>query len=135
MQQDSRKSTHPIVQKINTTAEIGAAFDDITYQKGAAVIRMLEGWLTPDTFRAGIRPYMQQHAYGNTVTSDLWDALSAASNRDVRAVADSFTRQPGVPLLTVDRCAGARGRDHVEAGTVRGRCRRPSSIRWPGTCR
>ncbi|GIL40370.1 M1 family metallopeptidase [Roseiterribacter gracilis] len=108
MQQDSRKATHPIVQHITTTAEIGSAFDDITYQKGAAVIRMLEGWLTPDTFRAGIRAYMKQHAYGNTVTSDLWDALATASKRDVRAVADSFTRQPGVPLVSVDRCAGAR---------------------------
>ncbi|MDB5366746.1 MAG: Aminopeptidase [Rhodospirillales bacterium] len=111
MQQDSRRSTHPIVQPIRTVAEIGAAFDDITYQKGAAVIRMLEGWLTPETFRAGIRAYMQKHAYGNTVTSDLWDALSAASKHDVRAVADSFTRQSGVPLVTVDRCAG--GRDEV----------------------
>jgi aminopeptidase N len=108
MTQDARRSTHPIVQPVRTVAEIGAAFDDITYQKGAAVIRMLEGWLTPDTFRAGIRAYIKKHAYGNTVTTDLWDALAASSRRDVRAVADSFTRQPGVPLIGIDRCAGDR---------------------------
>ncbi|TAJ11540.1 M1 family peptidase, partial [Patescibacteria group bacterium] len=41
---DSKASTHPVVQTINTVAQAEQAFDAITYQKGEAVIRMLEGY-------------------------------------------------------------------------------------------
>ena len=52
-------------------------FDVLTYTKGGAVLRMIEQWLGPDTFRDGIRRYLATHAYGNTETHDLWDALAA----------------------------------------------------------
>jgi aminopeptidase N len=101
MARDSRAGTHPIVQKVDTIEEANLAFDDITYLKGQAIIRMLEAYVGHDAFRAGVRAYMKQHAYGNTVTSDLWGAIETASGQPIREIADAFTRREGVPLASV----------------------------------
>ena len=101
MSLDARSSTHPIIQKIITVDQISQAFDSITYRKGEAVIRMLEASLGRDAFRAGVRNYMAKHAYANTVTDDLWGALSASSGKPVAKIMASFTLQGGVPLIKV----------------------------------
>jgi aminopeptidase N len=111
MDSDARSTTHPIQQPVRDPAEAASAFDEITYQKGGAVIRMFETYLGEDKFRAGIRSYIAAHQYGSTTTADLWEALQQASGVDVGAIAASWTEQPGLPLVTVDgTCsAGKRG--------------------------
>ncbi len=98
---DARVSTHPIIQPVETPDQISQAFDDITYRKGEAVIRMLEGAVGADAFRAGVRSYMAKYQYGNTVTDQLWAEVSTAAGRPVKPMMDSFTRQGGVPLIRV----------------------------------
>jgi len=107
MAQDALPTTHPIQQVIHDISEAESAFDGISYQKGGQIIRMVEDWLSPDVFRNGMRAYMKAHAYGNTTSADLWQALSLVSHKDVAAVATSFTEQPGIPLVSVSRaCQG-----------------------------
>ena len=101
MREDALPSTHPIQQVIRDESEANSAFDEISYQKGEQVIRMVEDWIGPDVFRDGMRRYMKAHAYGNTTSADLWAALGAASHRDVAHVAATFTEQPGIPLVHV----------------------------------
>ncbi len=104
---DAQPTTHPIQQTIADVSAANAAFDLISYQKGEQVIRMVEDWLGPDTFRDGMRAYMKAHAYGNTTSADLWAALAEVSHKDVAPVARSFTEQPGIPLVGVARrCEG-----------------------------
>ncbi len=110
---DARPSSHPVIVPIADVEQANQAFDQITYQKGYAVIRMMEEYVGEDGFRAGVRAYMRQHAYGNTVSAQLWDAVEAASGRQARAVADDFTRQQGVPLITVEAGACVRGPQHL----------------------
>ena len=76
-------------------------FDLLTYEKGCGVLRMLEQYIGPDVFRDGVRAYLKAHAYGNTVTSDLWDALEDASGAPVRDVMDTFILQGGHPLVSL----------------------------------
>jgi aminopeptidase N len=99
MRVDARAGTHPIVTPILDVLQANQAFDTITYSKGQAVIRMLEDYTGPDQFRDGVRAYMKAHAYGNTVTDDLWRELDKTSPRPVSAVAHEFTRQAGVPMV------------------------------------
>lgn len=99
MDEDARRTTHPIQQPIKNESEAMAAFDAITYTKSQAVIRMLENYIGADAFRAGIRAYMVQHAYSNATTADLWGDLEAASGKPVTTVASGFTEQSGVPLV------------------------------------
>ena len=91
-----------------------SAFDpQITYAKGAAVLRMLEAFVGPAEFRDGVRSYMRAHAYSNATTADLWLALDAASGRTVSDIAADWTGQPGYPLVTATVRCDAAGRRSV----------------------
>ncbi|QGZ94579.1 M1 family metallopeptidase [Terricaulis silvestris] len=113
---DAREGTHPIVQTVNTIDDANLAFDDITYDKGLAVLRMLEAYVGEEGFRQGVRDYLNAHLYGNARTQDLWTAVQAASGQPVLEIARSYTTQPGFPLLTVQG-ADCRGRN--SDGTIR----------------
>lgn len=102
MSLDALKTTHPVVQKIHTVDEVNQAFDAITYQKGEAVITMLEGYAGEDVWKAGIQSYMKAHAYGNTVTDDLWKAVEGAGAKGLVGIAHDFTSKPGIPLVKVE---------------------------------
>lgn len=110
MSLDSLATTHPVVQKITTVDQVNQAFDAITYQKGEAVITMLEGYAGEDAWKAGIQAYMKAHAYGNTVTDDLWKAVEGAGAKGLVSIAHDFTSQPGIPLVKVDsaQCKGGQ---------------------------
>ena len=107
MQLDARIGTHPIVQSIRDVQQAALAFDQITYLKGRAVIRMVEEYLGEDAFRGGVRAYIKAHQHGNTVTDDFWRALEHSSHAPVISVAHDFTLQAGVPLIRVSERAGA----------------------------
>ena len=98
---DAREGSHPIVQHIRDVRDASEAFDAIAYQKGAAVIGMLETFVGPDTFREAIRRYIREHAQGSAVTDDLWKDVDAVSPLKITNIAHDFTLQPGVPLITV----------------------------------
>jgi puromycin-sensitive aminopeptidase len=102
---DALANTHPIYAPVRSVAEATENFDLITYEKGAAVVRMLEHYLGADTFRAGVRRYMERHREGNTVAADLWRALEEASGKDVARIAKAWITQPGFPLVTIDATA------------------------------
>jgi aminopeptidase N len=99
---DAYVTTHPVVQKIKTVEEVNQAFDAITYEKGEAVIAMLESFAGPDVWRAGIQAYMKKHSYGNTQTQDLWNAVEAAGAKGLATIANDYTSKPGIPLLKVE---------------------------------
>lgn len=100
---DAFATTHPVVQHVKTVEQTSQAFDSITYDKGEAVITMLEAFAGENVWRDGLRAYMKKHAYGSTVTNDLWAAVEAAGAKGLVAIADSFTRQPGIPLVKVEQ--------------------------------
>ena len=101
MEDDAKPSTHPVVEQVLTASQAEQAFDDITYEKGSAVVGMLEAYVGPHAFRDGVRRYMKAHAFGNTVDSDLWQLVQAASGKPILEIEADFTTQPGVPLLRV----------------------------------
>ncbi len=112
MGRDALATTHPVVQRIATVEQASQAFDTITYQKGESVIRMLEAYVGADAWRDGVRAYMRAHAYGNTVSNDLWSKIEHAAGKPITAIAHDFTLQQGVPMLRVGEavCAGGSTR-------------------------
>ncbi len=98
---DGLESTRSIEYPVGRPVESWGMFDVLTYQKGGAVLRMLEQYLGATVFQTGIHQYLERHRYGNTETGDLWDALEAASGQPVRTVMDSWVFQKGYPLITV----------------------------------
>lgn len=101
MDLDARASTHPVLQTIANEMQAANAFDDISYEKGQSILRMLETWLGEAAFRDGIRHYLRQHAFSNTTTADLWRALETTSGRPVSTVANDWIERGGFPVVTV----------------------------------
>lgn len=99
---DGLRTTHPIEVPINHPSEITQNFDAISYSKGACVIRMIYSQLGSEKFREGMRLYMQRHKYGNTVTEDLWQAFEDASGMSIRSMMDTWTKQPGYPVIKME---------------------------------
>ncbi|HEY3949105.1 M1 family metallopeptidase [Phenylobacterium sp.] len=106
MRTDSRNGAHPVITPIKDVFAAANAFDNITYQKGHAVIRMLETYVGPDVFRQGVRNYIAHHAYGNTVTDDLWREIDAVSPKKIAGIAHDFTLQAGAPLISASEAGG-----------------------------
>jgi aminopeptidase N len=110
---DALSTTHPVIQPIGGVSEINQAFDAISYQKGAAVITMLEDFVGETAWRDGVRAYLARHRYGNARSADLWAAVAAA-RLPLERIADDFTRQPGVPLVRLHAAHCRDGRTTLE---------------------
>ena len=100
---DALETTRAIEYPVHSPDDASGMFDTLTYTKGGSVLRMLEQWLGPERFRDGIRRYLRAHAYGNTETHDLWDALEEETGSPVRRVMDAWIFQPGYPAISVRR--------------------------------
>ncbi|NXF35795.1 AMPE aminopeptidase, partial [Nyctibius bracteatus] len=99
MKDDSLLSSHPIVVNVSSPAEITSVFDGISYSKGASILRMLQDWITADLFQKGCQAYLKKHHFQNAKTEQFWEALEEASNKPVKEVMDTWTRQMGYPVL------------------------------------
>ncbi len=132
---DALVSAHPIRAEIKNAEEAGESFDAITYEKGGAVLRMLEGFLGADRFRDGIRLYMRRHREANATADNLWGALGEASGQPILEMANGWIRQTGYPLVSLSLTRGADGQTFVELAQRRffaepGAAARGSATRW-----
>lgn len=99
---DSLRSSHPIEVPVKRADEINQIFDAISYSKGSSLLKMISRWLGEDVFIKGVSNYLKKHKWGNTKTSDLWEALSEASGKDVVTVMDIWTKNIGFPIISVE---------------------------------
>lgn len=106
---DAGRATRPIRGDEVTEARVFDVFDDITYEKGGAVLTMLEQWVGEARFRDGLRSYMAERRMSSATAGDLWHHLGRAAGRDVRGVARGWTDRTGYPLLhTEEACVAGR---------------------------
>ena len=105
---DALVSTHPISFEVKNAKQATERFDVITYWKGAGVVRMIEGFLGAEVFRAGVRTYLNRYREANATADDFWRELGTASGRDVAAIAHAWITEPGHPVVhvTAQRVAG-----------------------------
>ncbi|KAG8657217.1 aminopeptidase M1 isoform X2 [Manihot esculenta] len=98
---DSLEESHPIEVEINHASEIDEIFDDISYSKGASVIRMLQSYLGAECFQSSLASYIKKYAYSNAKTEDLWTVLEEGSGEPVNKLMNSWTRQKGYPVVSL----------------------------------
>lgn len=103
MQQDALSSARPIRKEVIGSKDVENAFDGITYEKGFAVLRMLENWLGPERFQSAIRAYLEEHAWGTATMADFLRALDDVTDSPITNVAGTFIGQAGIPLVEVER--------------------------------
>lgn len=101
MQSDSLSSTHPIDVPVKAPEEISQIFDEISYGKGASVLRMIEAWIGKDAFRTGVSNYLSEFKYANGEGRDLWRHLEKASGLPVSEVMEAWVKKPGLPIVSL----------------------------------
>ncbi|QDE40766.1 M1 family metallopeptidase [Luteibacter pinisoli] len=104
MNNDSLVSARKIRQEITGNGDIETAFDGITYQKGAAVLGMFEGYVSEPVFQKGMRAYIQKHKFANATADDLVDSIAEAAGQgeQFKKAFNSFLDQSGVPYVTTE---------------------------------
>ena len=107
MEVDHLSTTRPVEFEVTSPEEADQMFDALTYGKGSSILRMIEQFIGEDAFRTGVGAYLRRHAYGNTVTADLWAGLDGASEWPVGSIMDTWILQGGYPQVGV-RVEGGR---------------------------
>ncbi|MEP6814309.1 MAG: aminopeptidase N [Marmoricola sp.] len=104
---DAAPTTHPIRQQLVDVAAAEASFDDITYPKGAAVLKQLVAFVGEDTFVTALRSYFRKHAWANTTLDDLIAEVAEASGRDLSGWVEGWLETSGTDRLVLGRVDGA----------------------------
>jgi aminopeptidase N len=104
---DALASTRAIQAHAETPSEIQELFDSIAYNKAAAVLLMVEGYVGEDAFRKGVNSYLSKFAYKNATSADFWNEIAAVSHKPVDRIMSGFVKQPGVPLVTLKTACAA----------------------------
>src|SRR6184192_3072694 len=100
MGRDGLRSTHPIEARVKNPEEIEELFDEISYGKGASILRMIEAYIGPDKFQKGVAKYLEKFRYSNASGQDLWSHLQEASGTDVNRIMEAWISKPGFPIIT-----------------------------------
>ncbi|HZY92429.1 MAG TPA: M1 family aminopeptidase [Thermoplasmata archaeon] len=103
MMWDALPHTHPVLTEIDEPDQIQQIFDEISYGKGASLLRMAEGFLGERLFREGVSDYLRRHQWGNAEPRDLWAALAGRSNLPVDTLLATWVERPGFPLVVATR--------------------------------
>ncbi|CAL8126794.1 unnamed protein product [Orchesella dallaii] len=106
---DASDFTHPLSFDVTTPEEIESMFSTISYEKGASVLRMVEGFLTRETLRKGLQAYLKKMSFQGAQQEDLFDSLEEAALADNRLpvglamhdIMNSWTVQSGFPVVRV----------------------------------
>ncbi|MDE2510350.1 MAG: hypothetical protein KGL74_04450, partial [Elusimicrobia bacterium] len=85
---DALPGTRPVRSDAATPAEIQAMFDPMSYQKGGALLRMMETYIGEAAFRKGVRAYIKRYQYKNAEAADLSRELEKASGKPVKKMMD-----------------------------------------------
>ena len=100
IQQDLLPSTHPVAADIRDIEDVLVNFDQITYGKGASVLKQLVAWVGLEEFLAGVRSYVAKHAWGNATLADLLAELEATSGRDLSRWTKVWLQEAGANVLS-----------------------------------
>lgn len=101
LMRDALPGVQAVQQEVNDPAEIATLFDGaIVYAKGAHLMFMLYRLMGEDNFYKGLKDYFKEHKYSNTTGDDLWKALQAYADFDVKKFMDAWITQSGYPMIT-----------------------------------
>ncbi|XP_078360605.1 endoplasmic reticulum aminopeptidase 1-like [Oculina patagonica] len=119
MAEDQLTNSHPIMAEVKDPAQINSLFDSISYDKGSAIIRMLEDVLGREVFFQGLQRYLKKYSFSNAETNDLWECLTNEAKKrkgglDVTEMMTTWTNQMGFPVITVKRDVNSPQMVHVE---------------------
>ncbi|KAF5589510.1 aminopeptidase 2 [Fusarium pseudoanthophilum] len=94
LRQDSLDSSHAIVN-----AE--SLYDEIFFQKGPCILRMVLNNLGDAKFFDGVKLYLRRHEFQRTRPNDLWKAWEEVTREPMAASMSVWTNEAGFPVVRV----------------------------------
>ncbi|XP_072137100.1 aminopeptidase N-like isoform X2 [Mobula birostris] len=101
LESDAQPNSHPLSvseQEVGSNQRVSQLFNDISYEKGASVLRMASNFMTENVFLQGLLAMNNQSA--TTLPTNL------------KSILDSWALQPGYPLVTVNTSSGLVSQRH-----------------------
>ena len=101
---DRAKSVHSVHQEVSSTDGISAAFDDITYQKGAVILAMLENSLGEKEFQSFVQELLVTQAFGSITSDNFTKSLQLRKNGSAIAkIFPSYIENSGLPMVRITK--------------------------------
>ncbi|GIW66712.1 MAG: leucyl aminopeptidase [Candidatus Parcubacteria bacterium] len=98
---DGLINSHPIKVKVNKPEESIEIFDEISYEKGGSVLRMIENYLGEEKFRQGLRNYIRKFAYQNANHKDFLNTFDQIKKEKISKIIEGFIHQVNFPIVRV----------------------------------
>ena len=96
---DQTDGTRPLWQALDNLTQAKSNYGAIVYDKAPAVLKQLEYLVGDSVFQAGVRRFLDRHAYGNATWRDLLGAVSRTAGRSLEDFGRDFMLRPGMPLV------------------------------------
>uniref|UniRef100_A0A336LYD8 Aminopeptidase N n=1 Tax=Culicoides sonorensis TaxID=179676 RepID=A0A336LYD8_CULSO len=111
MRVDATGVSRPMTYYVENHRGISNLFDDIAYSKAASVLRMIQHSLTEETWKKGLKLYLDDMKYEAADSDDLARNLQEAASADdrlpqnltMKELIDSWSLKGGYPVITVER--------------------------------
>lgn len=102
MNLDSLASARAVREPIALNENVRSAYDSITYNKGLAVIGMVDAYFGADVFRPALGRYVEAYEDGVAASPEFFEIIGRETGEpNLTAAFRSFVEQNGLPLLTV----------------------------------
>lgn len=101
MMLDALKTSHPIDVKVRKPSEVREIFDNISYDKGGCVLRMLKFFVGESNFQKGLHYYLTKHRYQNATGQNLWESIEKVSKKPIKNMMSTWIKQVGFPIVEV----------------------------------
>ena len=99
LSEDRTPGTNAIRQDLDNLRNAGLIYGSIIYNKAPVMMSKLVEMMGEESFREGIRKYLQAFAYGNATWDDLIAILDEKSEEDLAAFSDVWVNQKGMPHI------------------------------------
>ncbi len=96
---DQTDGTRPLWQELANLDQAKSNYGAIVYNKAPSVRKQLEYLVGEPAFQAGVRGFLDRHAYGNATWRDLLGAVGQAAKRPLDGFGRDFMLRPGMPVV------------------------------------
>lgn len=120
MQLDSLASARAVREPITLNEDIRNAYDSITYDKGLAVIGMVDSYFGADVFRPALGRYIERFEDSVADSPAFFEVIGQETNEpDLTKAFRSFVERSGLPVLATELNCSEQGPPEIRLSQSR----------------
>lgn len=99
---DRTEGANAIRQELGNLSEAGTLYGAIIYNKAPVVMKHLERVLGEESFRAGLREYLERYRFANASWPDLIEILDGKTEEDLAGWSEVWIEEPRRPTISTN---------------------------------